>query len=278
MTQRILDIAVAGCGPAGLGVALMLHRAGHRVALFHQFEQPGAVGSGLILQPTGLAVLAELGLAERILGLGQRIDRLFGRACPSQRIVLDVDYAHLGRQAFGVAVHRGALFTTLYEAALRAGLAFETGWRVAGIERLAGSRTRLVRADSATAGPFDLVIDALGTRSALRPAFGAQPLPPDLPYGALWASLPWDGRNFDPHALEQRYERASVMVGVLPIGRTLDRPEPLAAFFWSLKPAAYEAWQREGLAAWKSRIFDLWPETLSLLDRIQDPDALTLAR
>src|SRR3712207_1639306 len=128
MAPRRLDLAVAGCGPAGLAAALLLARSGHRVTLFDQYDAPRPIGSGLILQPTGLAVLAELGLARRLLRLGHRIDRLFGRACPSQRIVLDVRYAHLDADAFGLATHRGALFTVLHDAAMQEGLRCETRW------------------------------------------------------------------------------------------------------------------------------------------------------
>ncbi|TIS71130.1 MAG: FAD-dependent oxidoreductase, partial [Mesorhizobium sp.] len=49
-----LDIAIAGAGPAGLAAALYLKRAGHRVTIFERFDEPKPVGSGLILQPTGL--------------------------------------------------------------------------------------------------------------------------------------------------------------------------------------------------------------------------------
>jgi len=64
------DIAVAGCGPAGLATALLLHRDGYRVTLFERFEAPGPVGSGLMIQPTGLAVLRQLGPANALLDHG----------------------------------------------------------------------------------------------------------------------------------------------------------------------------------------------------------------
>ena len=66
------DIAITGAGPAGLAAALYLKRAGHRVTIFERFEEPKPVGSGLILQPTGLTVLADLGLLDDILALGAR--------------------------------------------------------------------------------------------------------------------------------------------------------------------------------------------------------------
>ena len=61
-----LDIAIAGCGIAGLASAAMLARDGHRVTIFERFAAPAPVGSGLLLQPTGLAVLRAMGLDRKI--------------------------------------------------------------------------------------------------------------------------------------------------------------------------------------------------------------------
>ena len=97
-----LHVAICGAGPAGLSAALALHAGGHRISIFDQFERPRALGSGLILQPAGLAVLDWLGLGDRMRGLGARIDRLYGKACSTDRVVLDVRYAALG-EARGLA-------------------------------------------------------------------------------------------------------------------------------------------------------------------------------
>ena len=61
--MKPIDIAVAGCGPAGMAAALLLAKQGHRVTIYERFVEPGPVGSGLMIQPTGLAVLDRLGLA-----------------------------------------------------------------------------------------------------------------------------------------------------------------------------------------------------------------------
>ncbi|MEJ0040072.1 MAG: FAD-dependent monooxygenase [Gammaproteobacteria bacterium] len=116
------NIAVCGCGPAGLAAALFLHRAGHRVRVFERFETPRPVGSGLLLQPTGLGVLAELGMVERLMSLGSPIDRIFGRIASSDRVVLDVRYSALGKGWRALAIHRAALFGTLHDAVSAAGI------------------------------------------------------------------------------------------------------------------------------------------------------------
>ncbi|GAU81297.1 DCC1-like thiol-disulfide oxidoreductase family protein [Bosea sp. BIWAKO-01] len=269
------DIAIAGCGPAGLAAALMLHRDGHRVRLFERFETPRPVGSGLMIQPTGLAVLRELKLAEATLAAGARIDRLFGRAEPSQHIVLDVRYAALGQDAgHGIGIHRAALFDILHDAAREAGIAVEGGRSVASSEIVGANRRALIFADGTRTEPFDLIVDALGTMSPLARHQGRP-----LAYGALWASLDWPhSAGFDMATLEQRYIRASTMVGVLPIGRLAQGPTAKAAFFWSLRCDGLSDWQRSGLAAWKADVLKLWPATAPLLAQIETPDQLTFAR
>jgi salicylate hydroxylase len=270
-----LDIAVAGCGPAGLATALLLHRDGHRVTLFEQFDKPCPVGSGLMIQPTGFAVLRDLGLADALLTHGARVERLRGEAGTSGRAVLDVHYAALGRRAaFGVGIHRGALFALLHDAVVSNTITIETGCVVSGSEHVAGGRRRLLLESGKHAGPFDLLVDALGTRTPLAPPCGRS-----LRYGASWGTLDWPAAaGFDPAALEQRYRRASVMVGVLPIGRFPGSNVQQAAFFWSLRADRLEEWHNTGLAAWKADVAAFWPATQPLLDQITTADQLTFAR
>lgn len=271
-----LDIAIAGAGPAGLATALYLKRAGHRVTVFERFEQPKPVGSGLILQPTGLTVLADLGLLDDILALGSRIDRLHGADARTGRTVLDVRYdARRGRR-FGLAVHRAALFGVLFRAAGRDAVPIETGVKIEALE--SGERATLICANGRRAGPFDLVVDASGSRSKLRQHLKNLGEPRPLAYGAFWASLGWRGDGFDEHALLQRYDRASVMIGVLPIGRPEPGAEKMAAFFWSLKPADAERVRGLGLDAWKARVVGLWPESEAFTSQIDSFDQLSLAR
>ncbi|MBL8542757.1 MAG: FAD-dependent monooxygenase [Hyphomonadaceae bacterium] len=263
--MRPLEIAIAGCGVAGLACAALLRARGARVVVYDKLEAPRPVGSGLILQPVGLHVLDALGAGAAIRALGAPIKRLYGKS--GARVVLDVRYAARGKHApCGLSVHRGALFQVLYDAALAAGAQIEAGREV-----IAAGDGRLRFANGAESPRFDLVIDALGARSPL----SRQPHAP-LPFGALWASLDWTG-PFDPHALEQRYEAARKMVGVLPIGRLPGESKDRAAFFWSLQHSAYEAWRATPIEAWKGDVRALWPETAPLLDQISAHGDLVFA-
>ena len=159
----------------------------------------------------------------------------------------------LGPHLRGLAVHRAALFAVLHDAVLAAGIRIETRCMISSVRRHADRRPFLIASDGRTFGPFDLVIDALGSRSPLIDDAAAPVLRRRLDYGAIWASLPWSG-DFDPHALEQRYRAASVMIGVLPIGRRHENDDPQAAFFWSLKTADYSAGRAHGLDQWKAQV------------------------
>ena len=265
-------IAIAGCGPAGLAAALMLARDGHDVSLFDRFAAPQPFGSGLMLQPTGMAVLAALGLDQAIRARGSPVARLYGLSATG-RVVLDARYADLpGPATTGLGIHRASLFDVLHDAVRAAGVAVACGH-----ELIASSCTTQGRwfhfADHDSAGPFDLVIDALGLHTPLAPACGR-----NLPFGALWVTLPWPGASpFRRDRLEQRYRAAREMVGVLPIGQRPGHGAELA-LFWSLPAAGYARWQDQGLAAWREELAALWPDCAALAEQITDPAQVTMAR
>ena len=271
MPSHVSSIAIIGAGPAGLAAALILARQGRTVDVFERFEQAGPVGAGFMLQPTGLAVLDDLGLTPAVEAMAQPIDHLFGREFRRGRVVLDVRYADLKRPRPALGVRRAALFDVLYRACVEAGVRFETGREMVVAE---GGRLTDVRGASTPA--FDLVIDASGARSRIAAAHGAAPRP--LAWGALWATVPWPGEPFDARALQQVYRGASKMVGVLPVGARPGSPDRLATFFWSLRTDDHAAWRAAGLDAWKAEVRALWPDTAGLLEALTDPDQLTLAR
>lgn len=274
--RKGLDIAIAGAGPGGLATALFLARQGHTVRLFERFETPRPVGSGLMLQPTGLAVLEALGLSPGIRALGSQVDRLVGTDSRSGRTVLDVSYRPLGSETHALAVHRAALFNVLHDAVVAAGIEIVVGFAAKDISG-AGPRYYL-HGSKGRCGPFDLIVDATGSSSPLRQFARHKAAARPLAFGALWATLPWVDKGFDRRALVQRYRRASVMIGVLPAGKQVVDGPDLAAFFWSFKTADYEAVRSAGIGAWRSEVRRHWPDTEPHLANIVDFDQLSLAR
>src|ERR1041384_2497634 len=102
-----LDVAVIGAGIAGLASATLLARGGHRVVLHERYETPRPLGSGLMLQPTGLAALQRLGLRQGVEALGARIDRLYG-VTDRGSTIFDLAYVDLDRQLYATGIHRAA--------------------------------------------------------------------------------------------------------------------------------------------------------------------------
>ncbi len=272
-----MQIAIIGCGPAGLAAALLLERKAHRVTLLERFASPAPVGSGLLLQPTGLAVLRALGLGDAFDTLGSRIERIRGISSPAGRVVLDVNYQVLGQDVHGLAVHRAALFDVLYGEVLEQGIVVRTKADIRRME-IDGDEASLFDTAGNAYGPFDLVVDASGAGCTLRAHAALAPRRRELAWGAIWGSFDWPGGSFDAHTLEQRYVNAHTMVGVLPMGRHAAARCEQVAFFWSLKTGSYPEWLASGLDEWKSRVRAIWPETESILEQIVEPGQMTLAR
>lgn len=272
MTQY--NIAIAGAGIGGLSAALALSHLGHTVTIFEQFKEPRPIGSGLILQPTGLNVLTNLGLDNEVLSKGCRIDQLVGHVEPSGKKILDVCYQALNETAFGLAVQRSTLFDILFTATQSRCVTFETDFQISTTCSCSRDRIRLQTIDGRITEPFDLVVDALGHNSPLTKIKGRA-----LPYGALWANLDWDDTYpFRKHELVQRYFRSRKMVGIMPCGQTSPRSKERVAFFWSLKVEQYESWLTQPLSVWKNEVAQLWPETSVFLEQINSHEDLTMAR
>ena len=265
------NIAVLGAGIAGLAFGTLARRAGHHVQIFDQFEEPAPIGSGLMLQATGLAVLEALGLADEVLVLTSPIKRLHGASIGSGRTVLDVRFMALRDSLRAEGVQRGVLFNLLLDAASATGAELITNARIAECDSAAGTFSL---SDGKIHGPFDLVVDALGVNSPLLPDEGKT-----LPYGALWATLEWpEGAPFNAEALEQRYHGAHKMAGVMPSGRSRPDGPVSTTYFWSMRSDAETAWRQNSLDAWKQDAIALWPETEQLLGAINNHDDLTFAR
>lgn len=266
------QIAVIGAGIGGLAVAAFLASQGNSVTVYEKFVTPGAIGAGLLLQPTGLAVLRCLGLDQNVIAAGSRINQLYGRCAGRMHTTLDVRYRDVDPDIFGVGIHRGRLFDFLYSRAVAADAVIVLDTEITGC----ADNHVLRDAHGQHHGPFDLVIDASGMRSVLRRDCGVVVRDRPYSYAALWATMALPEQPFRLDTLEQRYHRASKMAGILPVG-SLTSGQQHGAFFWSLRAADYAQWRARPLDEWKQDVIAIWPETEAILGQFCHHDDLVFA-
>jgi 2-polyprenyl-6-methoxyphenol hydroxylase-like FAD-dependent oxidoreductase len=89
----VADVVIAGAGPAGASLAVMLGRAGLSVELYdaHRFPREKPCGEGLM--PSGVAVLGRLGLLEAVGGRRVSGVRYHGFGLSAESTFPDVDGA-----------------------------------------------------------------------------------------------------------------------------------------------------------------------------------------
>jgi len=268
-----MRIGIVGYGTAGQAAAIFLARAGHAVEVFEQSPQLRPVGAGFLLQPTGLGVLAALGLDGGAFACGARIERLHGETT-SGRTVMDMRYADHAPDCFGLGMTRGALFELLHRCA--GSLAsVRTGARIVAVDARAGT---LDEASGVRHGPYDLVVVADGAHSALRAQGGIAQRDPVYPWGAVWCLLPADDW---PHAAElrQRYDGTRTMIGALPVGlRPDDAQRRWLTYFFSLPGEQVESFDAPALARMHAEVARVWPELVPLVRAIDEPAKLNRAR
>jgi len=271
-----LRVAIAGAGTAGLATAALLAEAGHDVIVFERACELAPVGAGLLMQPTGMAVLERLGPASGLSGeagqsaaarlrqLATPIHRLHG-ATRAGRTVLAVKYPD---GTCGYGVHRAALQGVLLDAATRRGVKLCLGVMLANAQSLPDgsiSPTAISGASSAhspvastSLGEFDLFILADGARSSLRGA-----ILPHLvqrakayPFGAFWF-VGTDEGGLGGDTLWQAYDGTSRMVGLLPSGAAAPGHKRTLSMFWSVAMRDVDAIRGRGLESWKRDVRSL---------------------
>lgn len=267
MTQP-LRIGICGFGVAGGALAILLARAGHCVTLLERAPKVGPVGAGFLLQPAGQQVLAQLGLLEGVVRRSARIERLEAFT-ESGKQLTDLRYGNAGPDLCAYGVQRGVLFSTLYDAAITAGVNVTLAAEIAGVDE---TETQVTVGDAAGRcfGPFDLVVGSDGSRSHLRGYLN--PFSADrrreYTHGALWGS----GHLDSPHdALHQVARSARQLLGLLPIG------EGRVAFFWGLRREGLDALRARGFDRFRDDVAALCPRALPVIDELGGFDHLTFA-
>lgn len=270
-----LKIAVIGAGISGLAVASLLRQQDHAVSIFEKFDEPRPLGSGLLLQQTGLAVLARLGLDHAAIAQGAKITRFWG-VSSHDRAIFDLEHTNLNSNCFSLGIHRHSLFELLYDKARLLGVDIVSSFQTVDVIN-ENSRCRLVAADQRQSAQFDLVLDASGVRSKVRDQCAVVKDSRSFAYGALW-SVCERPDGYPMHILQQRFHWAKHGIGLIPIGR---RPgsgdKQHVAMHWGIRHADYEAWRSQPFAKWKRAVIDLFPDVAPVVEQFTSHDQFTLA-
>lgn len=263
-----MRIAIAGFGIGGAASALALARDGHDVTVFEQTPSPGPVGAGFLLQPSGQAVLADLGLLDVVTAGAWPIRSFNAESAPGRTLSL-LRYDRRDSTIHALGVSRGRLFMTLQAACSASGVRIQPGTRVVIAHETRAEVTPVDHTGEAL-GAFDLLVAADGMRSVLRRRVDPGARLFVSPYAALWGLGRNDGEC--PDQLYQQTRGVAVLTGLLPVG------EREMAFFWGLRASDLEAIRMAGWDALVGRASTVFPEARCVLESIGGFDHLTLAR
>jgi 2-polyprenyl-6-methoxyphenol hydroxylase-like FAD-dependent oxidoreductase len=186
-----LSIAVCGGGIAGLAVATLLARAGHRPIVFEARDEQAALTEGafLTIAPNGRAALNALGVEAEVVAAGMATRAIAIGNHRGKRLACIEQVDGDGARAESITIGRGALARILARTARTAGAEIRHGVRL----RTAIERSEAVTLDFGPAGTvsFDLVAAADGLSSVVRTSiFPASPRPR---YGGLVGTGGIDG-------------------------------------------------------------------------------------
>lgn len=268
-----LNVAIIGSGSAGASAALFFHKNNHNVTVFEREAKPTPVGAGIMLQPTGLNTLAELGLAKKAIELGHEIKGLYGED-EKGNIILDFKFENT-QNLTGLGIHRGALYFLMFDEMIGQGIDVKLGTEIIKINNY-GSKKVLIDKEGNNFGEFDLIIAANGARSILRDGNSTAKINRVQEYGALWARLPYNNAVFK-NKIYQKYQGSHTMIGFMPMGRPdLNSPEEVN-FFWSIRVSEIEKWINGDLEEWKKKVKQFCPEHAEIIDLIKSKNQIMTA-
>ena len=149
----MLDVIIAGAGPAGSVAALVLARSGARVLIVDRDDFPREKLCGDTLNPGAVRLLGTLGLTGGALAAAKPF---CGMVVTGPRTSVRATY---GEGVAGLALRRRDLDAWLLNTAIQAGARFEPGWQVRG---------PLVEAQRGTPVVRGLLLGRTGQASELR--------------------------------------------------------------------------------------------------------------
>jgi 2-polyprenyl-6-methoxyphenol hydroxylase-like FAD-dependent oxidoreductase len=263
-----MRVAIAGFGVGGAALAVALARDGHDVTVYERAHDPGPVGAGFLLQPSGQAVLGDLWLLDEVAAGAWPIRAFHADAAPG-RTLSELRYDRRDPAAHALGVSRGRLFMTLVAAATKAGVRLESGVEIG--DALVRHDTVIpIAASGQELAPADILVGADGMRSRVRRLVDPGARLFLSPFAALWGLGTTEAAC--EHRLLQQARGVGLLAGLLPVG------EREAAVFWGLRVRDLELMQAAGFDRLVERMSSVLPGARPVLESIGSFDRLLLAR
>ena len=243
---------VAGAGPAGLMLGLLLARAGVDVVVLEKHADFLRDFRGDTIHPSTLDVLADLGLLESFLALPhQKVETLTGFV--EQEPFVVADFRRLGLKRPYIALLPQWDFLDFLYAEARRYRNFRLIRNAEALDLVRRRRTVVGLKAETDKGPLevaaDLVVGADGRRSAIRRAAGLHVETLGAPIDVMWFRL--SRSEGDGDATGGRFSAGGLFV-------TINRGDYWQCALVIPKDGA-EAMKRQGLAAFHGRVARLAP-------------------
>ncbi|MEL7265793.1 MAG: NAD(P)/FAD-dependent oxidoreductase, partial [Planctomycetota bacterium] len=262
-----MHIAVVGAGIAGLASAWQFALAGHQVDLFEQTPKCAPVGAGILLQPSGQAVLQRWGVLDQIQSSSPRIDALHAVHRNGSTLV-HLRYKRINDGLYGLGVLRNTLFDLLYRRCESSGVKIHEGCTISHYDqdaqavRIGGN---VNDADTVNRS-FDLLVAADGSRSRLRASSGLEGRVIQYPDAAIWTVGPWTGKR---DVLRQIVGRSGRLMGILPVGHDQ------CSFFWGLPTHERDETLGGTVDDWRKRVLDFYPDAEQTISQVRSMQDIT---
>jgi 2-polyprenyl-6-methoxyphenol hydroxylase-like FAD-dependent oxidoreductase len=268
------SVAVVGGGIVGMSTALFLKEL-FEVTLFERETDPIPLGAGIMMQPSGLHVLNELGVCEEVYRRGTLIEGFVGRNATG-RVDFDINFEDHEGGIYGVGVQRGSIYYSLLKRVKESDINFKSGCEINDFTSKSEKINLLTREQQSFDG-FDFVIVSNGAKSKLRDKFSNFHFSRLSGSGAIWTKVLPD-ENSPKNKIYQVYDGTKRMLGLMPIGFESDesRTNKLNFFFGtSLKYLLN--WNNVSLLEWKTEVLNVDPSFKQYLDQIKSKENLVCA-
>ena len=269
-----MKIAVIGAGPAGLACSIQLTKNGHDVTVFESKSDIDHQGSGVLIQPVGLAALALLGLDQKIIELGRRIEAILGSDSINNKTIVDVDYRKLKQSPYAIGIDRTNLWHLLFQKCNQVGVQLVLQTTIKKYKSISEHHYEVIDINDQSYRDFELVVDASGANSPLISNSIKPVVSKVQSYGSLWTKLPLHDTSYFNQNLMRHYSiQDNIGIGILPTGAGYGNH--MATIFFNLR---WADWQPENFIAWKKSIVQQWPNTETILQSLTSPEQLYLAK